>query len=237
MKQFRNPAAPCFALLLASCAITACDDGSQRVTAPQVAEMQPASGATLVPDTTTVRARFNRPMNASTFTPDSFTLACAGAAVIDATVAYDSATHTATLSPTSPLPPDVDCTATISTAVTDGLAIHLASDVSWTFGTTFDPALVEQGKQIFRYDTFGDETQWTDTLRMHEVIRSAVDPLTALVGRTEGGRRGAARRGRGRHPGRQHQPEQPGDHGRAAQARRGRRRQGHGRERSTARTR
>ncbi len=43
-----------------------------------------------------------------------------------------------------------------------------------------DPALVAQGKQVFRYDTFGDETQWTDTLRMHEVIRSAVDPTTAL---------------------------------------------------------
>ena len=41
-------------------------------------------------------------------------------------------------------------------------------------------AQVEQGKQIFRFDTFGDETQWTDTLRMHEVIRTAVDPATAL---------------------------------------------------------
>ena len=41
-------------------------------------------------------------------------------------------------------------------------------------------ALVAQGKQIFRFDTFGDETQWTDTLRMHEVIRTAVDPTTAL---------------------------------------------------------
>ena len=41
-------------------------------------------------------------------------------------------------------------------------------------------ALVAQGKQIFRFDTFGDETQWTDTLHMHEVIRSAVDPTTAL---------------------------------------------------------
>jgi hypothetical protein len=37
-----------------------------------------------------------------------------------------------------------------------------------------------KGKQIFRYDTFGDETLWTDTLRMHEVIESAVDPKTAL---------------------------------------------------------
>ena len=41
-------------------------------------------------------------------------------------------------------------------------------------------AQVEQGKQIFRFDTFGDETQWTDTLRIHEVIRTAVDPITAL---------------------------------------------------------
>src|SRR6476660_5532355 len=43
-----------------------------------------------------------------------------------------------------------------------------------------DPAVVEQGKNIFRFDTFGDETLWTDTLRMHEVIRTAVDPATAL---------------------------------------------------------
>ena len=41
-------------------------------------------------------------------------------------------------------------------------------------------ALVAQGKQIFRFDTFGDEAQWTDTLRMHEVISAAVDPVTAL---------------------------------------------------------
>ena len=41
-------------------------------------------------------------------------------------------------------------------------------------------ALVAQGRQIFRFDTFGDETQWTDKLRLHEVIRTAVDPTTAL---------------------------------------------------------
>jgi len=41
-------------------------------------------------------------------------------------------------------------------------------------------ALEAQGKQIFRFDTFGDEAQWTDTLRMHEVISAAVDPTTAL---------------------------------------------------------
>src|SRR5687768_7306246 len=43
-----------------------------------------------------------------------------------------------------------------------------------------DPALVAEGKDIFRFDTYGDETFWTDTLRMHEVIQAAVDPTTAL---------------------------------------------------------
>jgi len=44
-----------------------------------------------------------------------------------------------------------------------------------------DPALAAQGKDVFRFSTFGDETFWTDTLRMHEVIESAVDPTTALT--------------------------------------------------------
>jgi len=41
-------------------------------------------------------------------------------------------------------------------------------------------ALSAQGKTIFRFDTFGDEAKWTDTLRMHDVIAAAVDPTTAL---------------------------------------------------------
>jgi hypothetical protein len=39
---------------------------------------------------------------------------------------------------------------------------------------------IEKGQEIFRYDTFGDEQLWTDTLRMHEVIESSIDPVTAL---------------------------------------------------------
>lgn len=41
-------------------------------------------------------------------------------------------------------------------------------------------ALVAQGKQIFRFDTFGDEIFWTDKLKMNEVISAVVDPETAL---------------------------------------------------------
>jgi cytochrome c5 len=43
-----------------------------------------------------------------------------------------------------------------------------------------DPALANEGQQIFRFDTFGDESKWTDLLRMNEVIAAAVDPMTAL---------------------------------------------------------
>ena len=38
----------------------------------------------------------------------------------------------------------------------------------------------EEGRQIFRFDTFGDEQLWTDVLRMHEVI-ATVPPATALA--------------------------------------------------------
>jgi hypothetical protein len=38
---------------------------------------------------------------------------------------------------------------------------------------------VRKGREIFRFDTFGDEQLWTTVLRMHEVIPT-VDPVTAL---------------------------------------------------------
>jgi len=40
-------------------------------------------------------------------------------------------------------------------------------------------ARVDDGKTIFRFDTFGDEQLWTDVLRMHEALQG-VDPATAL---------------------------------------------------------
>jgi Cytochrome c len=38
----------------------------------------------------------------------------------------------------------------------------------------------DDGQQIFRFDTFGDEQLWTNTLRMHEAV-AKVDPSTALT--------------------------------------------------------
>lgn len=36
------------------------------------------------------------------------------------------------------------------------------------------------GQHIFRFDTFGDEQFWTDTLHMEQVVAKSVDPTTAL---------------------------------------------------------
>jgi mono/diheme cytochrome c family protein len=57
----------------------------------------------------------------------------------------------------------------------------LPEDVSLASGGEHGrPGAIASGKEIFRFDTFGDETFWTDTLRMHEVIRTSVSPKTAL---------------------------------------------------------
>ena len=40
--------------------------------------------------------------------------------------------------------------------------------------------MMEEGQQIFRYDTFGDEDFWGGTLRLHEAI-ATVSPAAALA--------------------------------------------------------
>lgn len=42
-----------------------------------------------------------------------------------------------------------------------------------------DPELAAEGREIFRYDDFGNSGFWTDTLRLHELVEK-VDPQTAL---------------------------------------------------------
>lgn len=43
-----------------------------------------------------------------------------------------------------------------------------------------DPVLVAEGREIFRFDTFGNEAYWTQTAKLHEVIGSSVSPALAL---------------------------------------------------------
>ncbi|HJV26173.1 MAG TPA: hypothetical protein VJ673_10820 [Aromatoleum sp.] len=56
----------------------------------------------------------------------------------------------------------------------------LTLPIAPAFSDTQMPASKQIGQRIFRFDTFGDDTKWTDTLRIHEVIQAAVSPSVAL---------------------------------------------------------
>jgi hypothetical protein len=105
---------------------------------PTVTVTLPASatpGVTGVDTNTLVRATFSKPMQASTISATSFTLACPAAAPVAATVSYDATTQTATLRPTLALPPSTACVATLSTAVQDSTGIALGAAYVWSFTT------------------------------------------------------------------------------------------------------
>lgn len=80
-----------------------------------------------------------------------------------------------------------------ASATSDDRGRHGAAD---TAARTFDDVIVNhsdrmlrEGRQIFRYDTFGDEAFWGDTLKLHLAIEGAgqggvgpgVSPATALA--------------------------------------------------------
>ena len=171
----RNP------LLLAALALASgCDDGRGTSGPPVVTAQFPADGATEVPTDSGIHAEFLRAMDASTLTTATFTVACPAGSEVAGTVSYDASGKRVEFTPAAALPGDVTCTASVDAGVRSSRGVPLANAVQWTFATALDPALVAEGQQVFRFDTFGDETQWTDALRMHEVIRTAVDPVTAL---------------------------------------------------------
>ena len=59
------------------------------------------------------------------------------------------------------------------------VALTAGAALGGSAATKTDP-LVTEGQRIFRFDTFGDEKLWTDTLRLHEAVEKSVDPTTAL---------------------------------------------------------
>jgi cytochrome c553 len=68
----------------------------------------------------------------------------------------------------------------VSVAIGIGVSCN-ASSPTQPPPVQLSPQLIAQGRDIFRFDTYGDEKYWTDTLRVHEVIQSAVSPATALA--------------------------------------------------------
>ena len=67
--------------------------------------------------------------------------------------------------------------AVVLTATAAAVTVWACSGTSGP--TEPSPAVISQGRDIFRFDTFGDETFWTDTLRLHEIVQT-ISPATAL---------------------------------------------------------
>ena len=202
MRKKWLPGALCVALgvTLAGCGGSGNNDNaatppppSPAAPGPTVVSVTPANAATGVPNTATVSVTFDQAIDPATLDNKSFSVTCPIGAEPFGSVTYDDATKTATFvritdKPTNlpqsevaePMPADVKCTGIVKAGVKGTNGSTLAKDFAWTFSTVTDTAFLDEGKNIFRFDTFGDETTWTDTLKMNEVIQAAVDPTTAL---------------------------------------------------------
>ena len=111
-------------------------------TPPTVSGVVPAAGATGVSTAVAVKATFSEPMTAGTITGSTFELRNAANALVAGGVSYDSATQTATLTPSAPLAINTTYTATVkggSAGVKDVAGNALATDFTWTFTTAASP--------------------------------------------------------------------------------------------------
>ena len=106
-------------------------------TPPTVTSVFPGDGATGIAQATSVAATFSEPIDPSTLTTSTFTLA-KGATIIPAGVSYDAPSRTATLDPTPNLEAGVVYTATLkggATGIKDAVDNPMAADKVWTFTT------------------------------------------------------------------------------------------------------
>ncbi len=113
-------------------------DSGPDVTLPAVSSVSPVNGATGVPVTTTATAIFSEAMNAATISGSTVELRNSSNALITATVSFNAATRTVTLTPSSALANSTTYTATIkggASGVKDVAGNPLASDYNWSFTT------------------------------------------------------------------------------------------------------
>ena len=102
--------------------------------APVVTGETPASGATGVATNTEVTATFNQAVQASSITTTTFTLKNSSGTAVAATVAYNSSTDTATLTPSAALAYGTTYTATVSGAKNTA-GDPMARSATWSFTT------------------------------------------------------------------------------------------------------
>jgi acid phosphatase type 7 len=122
--------------------------GSPDTTPPTVTAIAPGNGAPGVPIGSKVEATFDKAMDATTFSGSTFTLtkpdgpdADTNPDAVSGTVAYDSTSKKATLTPSANLAYSTPYTATVkggANGVKDAAGNPLSADEVWTF-TTVDP--------------------------------------------------------------------------------------------------
>jgi hypothetical protein len=123
---------------------------------PTATTLSPAAGSGYVARATAVSVTFSRAMNAATLTSNSFVLNGPNGAV-PATVAYNAASFTATLTPAGLFDGGTTYNALVATTVTAADGTPLTAPVAWSFSTAacpcslFSPALTP--------DTVGNSTQ------------------------------------------------------------------------------
>ncbi|WP_157269485.1 N,N-dimethylformamidase beta subunit family domain-containing protein, partial [Azohydromonas aeria] len=115
--------------------------GGGDTTPPTVTGTSPAAGATGVAATAGVTATFSEAMDAASVGAGSFELRASGSpTAVSATVSYDAASRTATLTPAAALAGSTGYTATVRGGTTeprvkDAAGNALASSMSWSFTT------------------------------------------------------------------------------------------------------
>jgi hypothetical protein len=106
------------------------------VTPLGVIQTTPSDGTIGVTPGVAPTAQFSRAADPSTITASSFTLRDSGGALVPATVSYDAAHRSATLTPNAPLAISTTFTAKLETSITSADGVPLAQPVTWTFTTS-----------------------------------------------------------------------------------------------------
>jgi len=100
---------------------------------PYITNRSPASGATAVSRSTAVSVVFSETMSPSTIATATFGLS--GGSPVLGSVTYDSATRTATFTPSATLASGTTYTVTLSTGIQDSEGVAMASSDTWSFTT------------------------------------------------------------------------------------------------------
>ncbi|WP_309894612.1 ice-binding family protein [Archangium sp.] len=110
------------------------DAGTDAAAPPTVTSNTPLNLATYISINSRPTVTFSTAMDPATVTAQTFTLKV-GAAAVQGSVSFDSATKTATFRPDAPLALNTRYTATITTGAKDPAGLALNADHSWSFTT------------------------------------------------------------------------------------------------------